>query len=72
MIGGLIEVNRRIRQRQLLWFGHVRREAEESVLKMVDGMEVLGKRPSGKTKNISINGSVTGGHGSLMGPFSIM
>ena len=41
---GVKEIETKIRQRRLRWFGHVRREAEGGVLRLVEEMEVPGKR----------------------------
>lgn len=37
---GLRKINRRIRQRLLMWFGHVRKGAARGVLDMIEGVEV--------------------------------
>ena len=44
---GLKEIQDKMRQRRLQWFGHVRRE-EGGVLRVVDKMEVQGKRKIGR------------------------
>ena len=47
---GLEDIQERIRQGRLQWFGHVRREGEEGVLRMVEKMQVTGNRLPGRPK----------------------
>ena len=47
---GVKEIETKIRQRRLQWFGHVRREAEGGVLRLVDELEVPGKRKVGRPR----------------------
>ena len=47
---GVKEIQEKIRQRRLQWFGHVRREKEGGVVRMVEEMEVPGKRPVGRPR----------------------
>ena len=47
---GVKEIETKIRQRRLQWFGHVRREAEGGVLRLVEEMEVPGKRKVGRPR----------------------
>ena len=41
---------KRTRQERLQWFGHVRREGEEGVLRKVEKIQVIGNRLPGKPK----------------------
>lgn len=47
-----MEITKRIRQRKLQRFGHVRNEAEDGLLRMVEGMDSggPGKEDSGETE----------------------
>jgi len=50
---GLKMIQDKLRQRRLQWFGHVahvRRETERGVLRLVEEMEVLGKRKVGRPR----------------------
>ena len=47
---GLKEIQEKIRQRRLQWYGHVRREEEGGVLRLVEEMEVPGQRKVGRPK----------------------
>lgn len=47
---GVKEIQEKIRRRRLQWFSHVRREKEGGVVKMVEEMEVPGKRPVGRPR----------------------
>ena len=47
---GLSEIQGKMRQRRLQWFGHVRREKEGGGLRMVEEMEVPGVRPVGRPR----------------------
>jgi len=40
----------KLRQRRLQWFGHVRRETEGGVLRLVEEMEVTGKGAVGRPR----------------------
>jgi len=40
----------KLRQKRLQWFGHVRREKEGGVLRLVKEMEVSGKRKVGRPR----------------------
>jgi len=40
----------KLRQKRLQWFGHVRRETEGRVLRLVEEMEVSGKRKVGRSR----------------------
>ena len=44
------DIQERIRQGRLQWFGHVRKEGEEWVLRMVEKMQVTGNRLPGRLK----------------------
>jgi len=45
---GLKIIQDKLRQKRLQWFGHVRRETERGVLRLVEDMEALGKRKIGR------------------------
>ena len=47
---GLAEIQEKMRQRRLQWFGHVRREKEGGGLKMVEEMSVQGVMPAGRPR----------------------
>ena len=47
---GLAEIQVRMRQRRLQWFGHVRREKEGGGLRMVEEMIVPGAMPRGRPR----------------------
>ena len=47
---GLGDILERTRQGILQWFGHVRREGEEGVLRKVEKMQVTGNRLPGRPK----------------------
>ena len=49
---GLRDIQERIRQGRLQWFGHVNKEAEEGILSMVEKMEVTGNRLLGRPKGM--------------------
>ena len=44
-MGDILE---RARQRRLQWFGHVRREGEEGVLRKVEKVQMTGNRQPGR------------------------
>ena len=46
-MGDILE---RARQERLQWFGHVRREGEEEILRKVEKMQVTGNRLLGRPK----------------------
>lgn len=47
---GIKEIENKLRQRRLQWFGHVRRENDEGVLRCVENMNIPGKRQVGRPK----------------------
>jgi len=47
---GLKMIQDKLRQKRLQWFGHVRSETEGRVLKLVDKIEVSGKRKVGRPR----------------------
>ena len=47
---GLGDILERARLGRLQWFGHVRREGEEGVLKKVEKVQVIGNRLAGRPK----------------------
>jgi len=47
---GLKLIQNKLRQTSLQWFGHVRRETEGGVFRLVEEMKVLGGEESSKTK----------------------
>ena len=47
---GLGDIQERIRQGRLQWFGHVKREREEGELRMVEKMQVTENRLPGRSK----------------------
>ena len=47
---GLTDIQVKLRQRRLQWFGHVRREKEGGGLRRVEEMNVAGVRPVGRPK----------------------
>ena len=46
----LKDIQEGIRQKRLQWFGHVRREGEERVLRMVEKVQVTGNRLPGRPR----------------------
>jgi len=49
-ICGLKMIQDKMRQRRLQWFCEVRKEMEEGVLRLVEEMEVMGKRKVGRPR----------------------
>jgi len=49
-ICGLKMIQGKLRQKRLQWFGHERRETEGGVLRLVEEMEVSGKRKVGRPR----------------------
>ena len=47
---GVRKIQDKLRYRRLQWFGHVKREAEGGVLRLVEEMEVEGKRKAGRPR----------------------
>ena len=47
---GLGDILERTKQGKLQWFGHVRREGEEGVLRKVEKIQVIGNRQPGRPK----------------------
>jgi len=47
---GLKMIQDKLRQKRLQWFGHVRRETEGGVLRLVEEMEISGKRNIGRPR----------------------
>jgi len=47
---GLKMIQDRLRQKRLQWFGHVRRETEGGVSRLVEEIELLGEKESRKTE----------------------
>ena len=46
---GLVDLGKRLQQRRLQWFGHVKR-AEETLIAKVEAMKMEGRRPVGRPR----------------------
>lgn len=56
---GLKERQMRMRRRRLPWFGHVSKKTDGVVLRIVEGMEIHGRRSTGRQRR-TWKGSVIG------------